>query len=187
MDHRLNPALRAALEAYIRQVYRPQPAVTRPAAKMRLPGSGLRRLQADDAMTFGAAEAEPCPADEAGSLTEALQTLDEGFSQTLLRHIDAKGMTDAACYKKAGIDRKLFSKIRSDPDYRPSKPTAVAFALALELTPAEAADLLRRAGFALSHSNKFDVIIEYCLQNGVYDRFTVNQALYEFDQPLLGV
>ena len=119
-------------------------------------------------------------------LDEALNHLDESFSQMLLRKIDEKGLTDVACYKKANLDRKLFSRIRSDADYRPSKPTAAALIFALELTLDEAREMLAKAGFALSRSNAFDVIIEYFITKRIYDVYEVNKALFYYDQRLLG-
>lgn len=119
------------------------------------------------------------------NLDGMLNNLDRGFSETLLDLIDRTGKKDSEIYKKANVDRKLFSKIRNNADYRPSKTTAIAFAIALELSMDETDDLLARAGIALSQSNKFDVIVRYFIENKKYDIFELNSVLFEFDQPLI--
>lgn len=120
------------------------------------------------------------------SLQDLVGNLDEPFSQMLLRLIDLKGMTDVEVYKRANLDRRLFSKIRSSTDYMPSKRTAIALAIALELSVDETNDFLQRAGYALSRAVKFDVIVEYFIANGKYDVGEINEVLFEYDQPLLG-
>lgn len=133
---------------------------------------------------FSDAEYELVPAPQV-RLEDMLDDVDEGFSEMLLRKIDEKGLTDAACYKRANVDRRLFNKIKNNPSYRPSKQTALAFAIALELPMDEARELLRKAGYALTHSSKADIVVEYCIMTGNYNLIEINQVLFKLDlQPL---
>jgi len=153
--------------------------------RRRLLDVEFRSLQQAESQVFEDAmfaPSAPVPA----LLDHLVGNLDEPFSKTIFRLIDAKGKTDVEVYKSANIDRKLFSKIRSNKGYMPSKRTAIALAVALELSLGDTADLLERAGYALSHAVKFDVIVEYFIKNGKYNVFEINEVLFQYDQPLLG-
>ena len=129
----------------------------------------------------------PMAAAKAASLEDMLKQADAGFTETLLKLIDQTGEKDSEIYKKALLTKQHFSKIRNNPNYKPTKPTAIALALALELDLEATKDLIGRAGYALTNSSKFDLIIRYFIEQGNYNVVEINIALYEFDQPLLGV
>lgn len=174
----LSKALRCGVESYIDQHY----------VDARQ-GGGRKLLAAEEAALRSAAPDFPAMAPMAASsrgLDALVENLDEPFSDTLLKLIDARGKTDVEIYKRANIDRKHFSKIRTGRGYTPKKPTILALAIALELTLSETEDLLARAGYALSHASKFDVIVEYFIVRGQYDIFQLNEVLFSYDQPLLG-
>ena len=154
-------------------------------------GEGQARGQADycaasEDMPLFSAVPVPIPAVAKPTLAEVVNRPAESFSQMLLRLIDEKGLTDVQTYKRANLDRKLFSKLRKDDGYNPSKATALALAIALELNLDQTRDLLARAGYSLSPSSKADLIIEYFIQEGSYDIYEINQALFDFEQKPLG-
>jgi len=149
------------------------------------PISSIEMLQTK--MMATSAMAEKCLPSEKESIRDYLKSLDKGFADKLFDYIDESGMTDVECYKKANISKQTFSKIKTNPEYKPSKQTAVAFAIALKLDFEQTQDLLESAGLALSRSTVFDKIIRYCIKNEIYDIFEVNEILFEFDQILLGV
>ena len=142
----------------------------------------LEDLAVCSSISMGAPAPSAAPID----WDELLDETDAGFSETLLKLIDKTGKKDSDIYKKANVDRKLFSKIRNNPAYKPSKITAVAFALALELNLEETQNFIGRAGYTLSHSSKFDIIIEYFIVNKNYNVFEIDAVLFRYDQPLIG-
>lgn len=127
------------------------------------------------------------PSSSAGkSLHEYMKQMDRSFQEMLFDLIDESGMTDVECYKRANVDKRTFSKIKGNKDYKPSKQTAIAFAISLQLDMDTTQELLATAGFTLSRSKVFDKIIRYFIHNGNYNIFEINEALFEFDQQLLG-
>ena len=152
---------------------------------------GIRHRRDRDVCKSSAVPFEPQPratmaASKAISLEDMLKQADAGFTETLLDLIDKTGKKDSEIYKKANISKQHFSKIRNNPNYKPTKPTALALALALELSLEDTKDLIGRAGYALTNSSKFDLIIRYFIEQGNYNVVEINIALYEFDQTLLG-
>ncbi len=183
---RLHPRRDTAQREAFAPAARPAGAAAKNAEPQRSAAPAAAAMRKAAPAVLGCAPL-PGAEDAAGPDWEALlQKVDADFSQTLLRMIDASGKTDPEVYKKANVDRKLFSKIRNNPEYRPSKPTALAFAMALELDLEATRELIGRAGYALTHSSRFDIIVEYFILHGDYDVFRLNEVLFAFDQPLLG-
>ena len=162
----------------------PQPAAAPSGKRVGRKNKAIR----GDAVT--APKAAPALSDRVnavpGDLNDWLRRRDEGFRDMLLRKIDERGMTDAECYKLANVDRKLFNKIKNQQDYRAGKSTVLAFAVALRLPMPEIREMLMKAGYSLSHSSKFDLIVEYYILQGCYDVYEINEALFTFDERLLG-
>lgn len=148
-----------------------------------------RRRDMEVCESYAMRDSLPCAsmaAPKAASLEDMLKQEDAGFTETLLKLIDRSGKKDSEVYKTANISKQHFSKIRNNPNYKPTKPTAIALALALELDLDATRDLIGRAGYALTNSSKFDLIVRYFIEQGNYNVLQINIALYEFDQSLLG-
>lgn len=157
------------------------PCLRKPAKRTAKPDKVAERCFEAPSMSV---EDTDCLSEE--GLSELVERTEKGFSETVLKLIDARGFSDSEVYKRAGLDRRHFSKIRSNRAYRPTKETALALAIALRLSLAETQDLLQRAGYALSHSSRADIIVEYFIVRRVYDRFVINEALADYAQPLIG-
>lgn len=170
---------KTGLAAYLKTHYRPE--------RLKPQAMSFRSVREADCVPMAGVSAAREMAPVPGSLRERLRQTDAGFSETLLRRIDESGKKDAEIYTRANLSRQHFSKIRNNPNYRPTKTTALALAIALELDPEGIRDLIGRAGYALTNSSKLDVIVMYFIEQGCYDLQIINEALYEYDQSLLGM
>lgn len=172
----LSSKLYSSITQYIDERY----VEEKPAARRR------SEVMLEDSM-MSQVESQAIPRLSKRSLDEVLRQMDETFSKSLIRLIDEKDIKDSVVYKKANVDRKLFSKIKNDVSYKPSKPTAIAFAIALELNLDETKDLLMKAGYALSNSSKSDIIIQYFIEQNNYNIYEINEVLFAFNQATIGV
>ncbi len=184
----LSEQLFQGLRSYIDQHYVDvHTAAVRQQARARRIADAAYMPAADASMAAPSPKKAPATKEKpTRSLAELLKKTDAGFTETLLGYIDRSGKKDSEIYKKANLSKQHFSKIRNNPHYQPTKPTALALAIALELSLEDTKDLIGRAGFALTGSSKFDLIIRYFIESGNYNIIQINMALYEFDQSLLG-
>jgi len=191
---RLSEKLFSGIESYIDEHYiaaKETEEYGLPSERMPFEMRRLRRDRERQMIEYAAMEesfrtSAPTTAAMAPSLDDLLKQEDAGFTETLLKMIDNTGKKDSEIYKKANLSKQHFSKIRNNPQYRPTKQTALALAIALELNLEQTKDLIGRAGYALTNSSKFDLIIRYFIEQGRYDILEINTVLYDFDQMLLG-
>ncbi len=179
----ISEKLLGAIKSYIDENYVGEH--TRLKRAMLKVESTALEFSAEECLSAGVQPEKPTAS--AAGIEELIKGADEPFGAVLLKLIDAKGKTDAQVYKKANIDRKLFSKIRTGKGYTPGKRTILALCISLELSLKETTELLRCAGYALSHSSRFDIIVEYFIVNNRYDIYEINEVLFSYDQPLLGI
>ncbi len=188
--------LQDLLQQYIEKNYQPAEEIPAEASEEPQPrskrgfsysSSAEKSIAGKDALFFRHKAVHAIPAAPVQSGVEAyLAGRDEGFRDMLLRLIDSSGLSDPDCYRAAGLTRQHFGRIKSDPDYRPKKATAVALGMALKLDRQSMDELLLSAGYALSRSSYFDLIIAFCIERGIYSIDAVNDMLYSYDQELLG-
>lgn len=180
-----DPQLLLSVQSYIDEKYAcSNKRLQRSSASSSASCEGMRSWQADEE-SYQPSESPVCM-QSARTLEDLVAQTTETFQQALFRMIDERGLKDSEVYKRANMDKKLFSKIRSNADYQPKKITAISLALALRLNLDETRDFIGRAGFALTHTSKFDIIIEYFIENKNYDLFEINQVLFAFGEPLIG-
>jgi len=193
-----DPQLISSVQSYIDEKYacsnkrlqRSDASSSTSCGEMRSSASGSadcerKRSRQEDEKSCQLSESPVCM-QSTRTLEDLVAQTTETFQQALFRMIDERGLKDSEVYKRANMDKKLFSKIRSNADYQPKKITAISLALALRLNLDETRDFIGRAGFALTHSSKFDIIIEYFIENKNYDLFEINQVLFAFGEPLIG-